>query len=498
MPEFPRYQSQGQLTTQTPSVQAPENTDGQVLEKVGQVAQNATENAIKWSNAVDTIQTTTAKNNFKNGILDIENRAQNDPNYNNSDQYFKEIEKLKTDSLKGFSNESAKSQAAIDLGYEGSVSQIKIQNLYKKKMIDVGQASTMSLIDSEVNNPSENSLLNIQKLLNQQVSAGILDHKDAYTMLRKANEDLGVNRINKDLYLAQTPEQVDAVTQGITSGAYEKGGVTIDPSKKKSLLDIAESARKNTEKKIEAQQIEAQTQNRMDTVTSIASGKTPIEDINIPEIAQYDPQLAGTLTKVKDFMVNYNPKLPPKEQALSSAGLLNTQQVLQMKNYARSITDVFMQDDNKQLSDFVLRELEKKGDGLTPSVKIAAFANLAALKAKVNNQQSAPDAETADKFFAIKNAVKFLEASNPYLAARTIGDFVVKNYLSGTKGHKQIMNEARSVLRDNIIGIHKSVAKLPSVPNKIVDGEASVEDLQSGTNELKDGFNGSYADSNSD
>jgi len=236
----------------------------------------------------------------------------------------------------------------------------------------------------------------------------------------------------------------------------------------------------------------------MDTVTSIASGKTPIEDINIPEIAQYDPQLAGTLTKVKDFMVNYNPKLPPKEQALSSAGLLNTQQVLQMKNYARSITDVFMQDDNKQLSDFVLRELEKKGDGLTPSVKIAAFANLAALKAKVNNQQSAPDAETADKFFAIKNAVKFLEASNPYLAARTIGDFVVKNYLSGTKGHKQIMNEARSVLRDNIIGIHKSVAKLPSVPNKIVDGEASVEDLQSGTNELKDGFNGSYADSNSD
>lgn len=495
MPDFPRYQSKNQLTTQQTSVQASEDTTGQILEQTSKLGQQASETALKWSNAVDTIQRTASSANFKAGLLDIQTRAQNDPNYNNSDQYFQEIEKLKNESLKGFSSKTAETEMAIELGYESKVGQIQIDNLYKKKMIDVGQTSSMRLIDAEIMNPTESSLANIRAELNRQVQAGIFDHKDAYTMERRANADLGVNRINKDLYLAQTPEEVDAVTQRITSGEYEKGGVTIEPDKKKSLLDIAERARANTEKKIQAQEIEAMSQNRMETVVDIASGKRKFEDLNMTEIAEYDPQLAGTLTKVKDFMVNYNPKLDPKEQSLSSAGLMSTQQVKQMKNYARSVTDVFLQGDNQQLSDFVLRELDKKGDGLTSSIKLAAFVNLAALKAKVNNQQSAPDAEATDRFRAIKSGVKFLQASNPYLFPQAVSDFIVKNFLSGASTEKEVMKEAKSILKDKIMDRHKSISKLPYIPNKIVDGDASVEDLQAGVNEFSDGeTSGDYAD----
>lgn len=496
MAEFPRYQSKGALTTQTPSVQAAEDTSGQVLQKVGEVGATLQDAALKWGNAVDTIQKTTATANFKSGLLDITQRAQNDPEYNNSDQYFKEIDKLKTDNLKGFSSKAAEAEMAINFGYEAKVGQIQIQNLYKKKMIDVGQASTLKLIDSEVNNPNDSSLTNIQKLLNTQVASGLIGHEDAYKLLRKANEDLGVNRVNKDLYQAQTPEEVDAVTQKITDGSYEKGGVTMDPDKKKSLLDIADRARTNTEKKIQAAQVEALAQNRMETVTGIASGKIPLESINMKDVAEYDPQLAGTLTKVKDFMVNYNPKLEPKEQALSSAGLMSTSHVMQMKSYARSITDTFLQDDNAKLGEFVLRELDKKGDGLTPSVKIAAFVNLAALKAKINNPQTAQDASSGERFNAIKAGIKFLQASNPYVFNQTVSDFVVKNFLSGATSNKAVMAEAKSALKDRIIDAHPQIAKLPSMPNKIVDGEASVEDLQSGENDLKEGQNGSYADNN--
>jgi hypothetical protein len=495
MPEFPRYESKGSLTTRQPSAMAVEDTSGQMIEKVGEVGQTIQKETLKWSNAVDTIQKTTSEANFKMGLLDIQQRAQNDPDYNNSAKYYQEIEKLKTDSLKGFSSKMAENEMAINLNYQGKVGQIQVENVYKKKLIDVGQTSSMRLIDAEVANPTDGSLDRVRAELGRQIQAGVFDRKDAYILERKANDDLGVNRINRDLYQAQTPEAVDEVTSRITSGEYEKGGVTIEPDKKKSLLDIAERARTNTEKKIQAQQVEAMAQNRVETFAGIASGQIPIDSLNMSELAEYDPQLAGALTKVKDFMVDYNPKLPANQQSLSSAGLLNTQQVMQMKSYARSITDTFLQDDNQKLGEFMIREFEKKGDGLTSSVKLAAFANLAALKSKVNNQKTKEDAGAGQRFSAIKAGVKFLEASNAYLAPQAIGDFVVRNFLSGSVAEAAVMQEAKSVLRDAIIDRYKSVSKLPTLPNKLVDGEASVEDLQAGLNELNDGdSSGDYAD----
>lgn len=486
MPNFPtRYESQQQLTTQAPSAPISKDTSGEITEAKAQVGTAVQENSVKWSQAHDVIQKTVATANFKTGMADVIARASVDPGYNNSDQYFKEIEKLKTDNLKGFTSKVSESEMMANFGYESSVGKIQIQNLYRKKEIDLGQTAALQLIDKEINSPNKNSLGNIQALLNAQVSVGILDHKDAFQLLQKANQDLGVNQISKDLYLAQTPEQVDAISQAITSGAYEEGGVTIDPEKKKSLLEVADRVKTNTEKKLKAQAVEAETRNRMETITGLASGKIDFNNLDLTAISAQDPQLADTLSKVKDFMVNYNPKLSPKEQAMSQSGLTSEQEIKKMKNYARSITDIFLHKDNKELSDFVLRELEKKGDGLTASVKIAAFANLAALKANVNNPQNQQDTEVAERFHAIKAGIAFLQASNSYLAPQAIGDFVVKNFLSGAKGQDQIMQEAKAVLRDKIIDRHKAVTKLDSLPNKIVDGEASVEDLQAGLNELK-------------
>lgn len=501
MAEFPRYQSKGALTTQVPSVGAVGDTKGQQTEAIGKVGQTVQDTSIKWVNALDTVQKTTATANFRTGLAEIQQRAQNDPNYNNSDQYMKEIEKLRTDNLKGFASKTAETETALNFGYESKVAGIQIGNIYKKKMIDVGQASTLSLIDNETSNPTPNSLSNIKSLLNTQVQAGIIGHTAAYKLQEKANNDLGVNRISKDLNQAKTPEDVDAIKQAITSGGYEQGGVTIDPKKKESLLKIANTAEKNAEKRVSAQEAEALVQNRMETITGLASGKIQSENLNLTDIAEYDPQLANTLSKVKDFLVNYNPKLSPEEQQnpLNSAALATPSEKTRMRNYAKSITDTFLQNDNQKLGDFVLRELEKKGDGLTPSIKLAAFVNLAALKSKVNNQQQAPDAEAAARFNSIKAGVKFLQASNPYLAGDAISEFVVKNYLSGSTNEKKVMEEARAVLKDKILDRHQSVAKLPSLPNKIVDGESSVEDLQSGNNDLKDGtFSGDYADTNSD
>ena len=493
MPQFPRYQSKAQLTTQQPSVQAAEDTSGEVIQKVGEVGKTIQDISLKWSNAVDTIQKTTSTANRKASFLDITTRATNDPNHNNAEQYYKEIDKSIVDNQKGFSSKTAETENLIEANYDAQVAKIQIQNLYKKKMIDVGQTSSLKIIDAEVNNPTENSLANIRRELNIQVQTGIFDHKDAYQLERKANDDLGVNRINKDLYLAQTPEQVDTVTQGITSGAYEKGGVTIEPDKKKALLDIADRSRTNVEKKIEAQQVEALAQNRVDVISGVASGQIDLQTLNIAEIAEFDPKLGATLTKAKEFMKDYNPKIPKEQQRVSMAGVLSQSELMKARSYAKSVNDVFMQNDNEKLGEFILRELEKKGDGTTSSVKLAAFMQLAALKFKANNPKSPEDFEAVKRLNAIKAGFNFLKTSNPYLAGFSILDLIIRNAFSGASTKEEVMREARSVLEDKVIERYASVSKLPSVPNKIVDGEASVEDLHSGLNDLEgENFIGDY------
>lgn len=498
MPDFPRYESKGQLTTQVPSAGAVQETGGQMMEQAGKVFGQTAETMLKWGQALDTIQKTTSTANFKSGMADILNRAQNDPDYNNSAQYVQEMEKLKSQNLKGFQSKTAETETAIEFGYESKVGQIQLDNIYKKKVIDVGQASTLKIIDGEVNNPTFKSLGNIKKTLQAQVDAGVYSEEAAYRLYQKANDDIGVNRISKDLYSAQTPEQVEQVSQNITSGVYEQYGVTIDPDKKKSLLEIADRAKINTEKRLQAQQVEAIAKNRVDKISQIASGQVPFENLDMTQISAADPQLASTLTKVKDFLGNYNPKLPMKEQALAIAGLTSENQIRAMRDYARTITDTFMQDNNEQLGQFMLRELEKKGDGLTPSVKLAAFANLAALKYRSNNPQTSEDMVHAERLNSIKNAVAFIKATNPYTAPFVMSDFIVKNFLSGAKGQEEVMSEARGVIKSKALERHPSIANLPSLPNKVVDGDAAVEDLHSGNNELNgEAYNGNYGDQNS-
>lgn len=184
MPTFPRYQSQATASTRQSSAEAVTDNSGEVLAQAGNQIGGAIQDAtIKWSNAVDTIQKTTATANFKSGLLDITNRAANDPDYNNSDKYFHEIEKLKSSSLQSFTNKGAEAQAAMDFDYDGKVAQYQIQNVYKKKMIEVGQVSTMKLLDMEINNPGPDLEGRINAIMEQ--NGQLFDPKDAYRISKE-------------------------------------------------------------------------------------------------------------------------------------------------------------------------------------------------------------------------------------------------------------------------------------------------------------------------
>lgn len=215
MPDFPRHESKAQLSSSQPSVQAPADNTGEVIAEAGQKIGNAVqENAIKWSNAVDTIQKTTASANFKSGILDIQQRAQNDPDYNNSDKYFKEIEKLKTDNLKGFNSKTAETEAGIEFGYESKVAQYQIENLYKKKLVDVGQASMFKNLDLMVrdNGDIENR---ISKFLGPLIRDQIIGREDAYKIQKEY-----VKKANSNAFLMDAKNDPEKAKENLSKNTY--------------------------------------------------------------------------------------------------------------------------------------------------------------------------------------------------------------------------------------------------------------------------------------
>ena len=495
MPQLPRVESQRNLTTQQPSPLAPKDTNGEMWGVLADTASSAADTTYKWQKANSSMQKTQAELNMKTQLLDIHARAEADPDKNAYGKYASEVDSVLKNSPANFSDPQVGAEARMQFDYEAKAANIQLNGLFRKKQIESDQVNTKQQIDMLVANPTESSMEDVKKLLAEKKAVGIFGEEAAYNLEKKANDDLGKNRLNKDLYSAQTPEAVDQVIQQINEGFYEKGGVTLDSTDKKNFLEIADRAKVNVEKKMLAQHSEAITNQRMETIVGISSNDPQYQNVDLTKIAETDPQLAGALAKTKDFMVNYNPKLPPKEQSLASAGLMSTQQIMGMKNYAKSIMDVFMQNDNEKLGDFVVQELEKKGDGLTPSVKIAAFSNLAYLKSKVNAPKTDQDLQLAGRFTAIKNAVMFLKASNPFLAPQLISDFVVKNFLSGSSAPDKVMHEAKDVLKTKAIEKNAALAKLPFTPNKVVDGDAPVEDLHDGLNDL-DGetYSGSRAD----
>lgn len=491
-PDFPRANSERSLTTQQPSFLAPADTKGQVLEQVGKVGATAYEFGEKWLGSLRKMRNTQADVNQKLLHADIEGRASVDTDYNAFDKYKKETDKAFMESSKGIRDPEALSK----LNLERNLLNIKLDNIFRKKQMEHHQVNIKTKIDTIVSNPTKASLEEIKGLLAS--NSEFFTEDESYGLIKNANDDLGVNRINKDLYSAKNLEEVDAIRENILSGVYEEGGVVIPPDKKKNLLEISDRARTNLEKKLEAQRIEAMSKNRVDTITGIATGQINPETINITEISEFDPQLGLALSKAKEFLSNYDPKIPKEEQYVSMAGVVSPSKLLEARNYANSVSDVFDQTNNERLGEFVLREFEKKGDGNTSSVKLAAFMRLAALKYKANNPKTSEDEKDYSQLNSIKSAIKFLQTANPYLSSRLVEDFVVKNFLTNSVDQETVMAEAKSVLKDKILDRYKSVAGLPALPNKIVDGESSVEDLHSGLNEL-DGevYSGDYGDQNS-
>ena len=224
MPQFPRHESERQLTTQQPSVLAAGDSQGAILEKTAEVAGKATDLAVKWANAVDTIQTTTAKANLKGGLADILARAEADPDYNAHDKYAQEIDKLRMDSGRGFASKAAEANAGIEFDYDAKIAKIQLGATFKKKMVNVGQAATLKLLDMEVTDVRPDFEKRIIGILGKQVAAEVYGPKEAYELQQKYVKQGKYNAFLIDLNNdpAAAEENLKKNTYGLDVSELEK------------------------------------------------------------------------------------------------------------------------------------------------------------------------------------------------------------------------------------------------------------------------------------
>lgn len=269
MPDFPRYQSKGQITTQQPSVQAPTDNTGEVVAQAGEKIGSAIQtNTLKWSNAVDTIQKTTSQANYKIGLLDAQKRYEEllltkpEADINDYNNAVKEVEKLKSNNLKGFASKTAETEMAINFAYEERAAKAQFENLYKKKMVNVGQASTRNLLELEAQNPSPDSELVIDSILAAQVQKGIYGHEAAYVLGEQYKKQAKFNSFLLDF-------RSDPVA---AEKAFNKNAYGFD-------IETAEKARSKL-KEIKALQKEQQTDLYGDMSLGIMTGQTSEQAID--------------------------------------------------------------------------------------------------------------------------------------------------------------------------------------------------------------------------
>ena len=196
---------------------------GEVVAQAGnQLGKAIGDFGVKWQQAQNTIQKTSSMANYKTGMLDIQDRASQDPEYNNSHKYFQEIDKLQKKSLEEIDDPQARSEMALDFNYNSRVGQIQVENVYRKKMISVGQANSKRMLDLFAQ--GHGSEADIKENLDIWTKEGLFDPENSQKL---EAEYVGKHRFNS--FLTEFRADPVAAEKKVLDNSY---GMSVEDSEK--------------------------------------------------------------------------------------------------------------------------------------------------------------------------------------------------------------------------------------------------------------------------
>ncbi len=257
-----RYSSRVKQSGESPNAPADPSSfsaSGKLITDVGQALGTLGDHFIQ---AQELQQKQSAVNKAKLGINEIIARAAQDPDPENISGYAQQLEQVRRTSGEGITLRNAK--AGYDLEFQSASNDglIKLQDLKRKKIVDLGLASItegLNGLDTDYMNASPTEEPRILEQMNMLISQGHSNgFMEANDMVKMKQENLKQVGAKKAIYMinnASTPEEINAIRDSVLKGDFEKNGVTIDPSKKKSILANADTALKKQEESRKQEQL---------------------------------------------------------------------------------------------------------------------------------------------------------------------------------------------------------------------------------------------------
>ena len=251
MPEFPRYHSQGKLTTQK---RRAFREDADIRNEAAGYANLATEAvgkiqkaAMQWERAMVVSQVNAYEAKKRATMADIQARAQNDPDQNNAEVYKKEVEEWNKSALDGMSS-MAKRQVGASHIADTSIANTKIDSIFRGKTMKNYQDNLVVAVegykDGAINAITAEELryqlTGAYNAIEMNVQGGIISRDEGKRMRAELDEDVRIGQIEQRVY-----GDPKGFKQDISAYDFK------DAKERRTYLDKANSIIKSNRKAVE-------------------------------------------------------------------------------------------------------------------------------------------------------------------------------------------------------------------------------------------------------
>lgn len=329
MPDLPVYNSNKNID---PQLQEPLRDEAvQPFKDNAAIIETAQKIDDQWNAANDTMQYTEAKAKHGIQIADVQNRAASDPNFKNSPQYYKELQKITQQATVGIENSQVAERANAEFQYDAGIASLKMQNDFRQKQMAFNLVNVKTSVDTLLQSklaaatPAEaqNYQTQMDTLIQANIASGVLSPKEAETLVSNSQKTAVEYQIAAD---PSTQEQDSHVLAELKDpkGQYS----FLAPSVRLDLVQEAQRRIFQNNQTYKREVDQSQTVRNNDFIQKMAEGTANFQDVNnemkIPEeqggmkrsvLLQYQKYLQSGVDKTLNEYLREGGKNDPTKRA---------------------------------------------------------------------------------------------------------------------------------------------------------------------------------------
>jgi len=445
MPQFPTYQSQGQVNVPR-EIAAPDDGRASALKATSNLVDTVQKIGQRLSDANDVMQETKKKTAIEIGLAQQEQAAAQDPNPDNVEMHLKALQDVVKNSPK-IDNQEIAGRVDMEAEQAAFLSGIKINGIFQaKKMVQNSQTVT-SLADVTAKNvaqavtpvQAQQDTSNFLDEIHKQEMAGLL-HPDA---AKSAIKEFQVGVIKYKINSNNSTDPADY--KGLTDGLDIK-----DSNEVQKMIGTRINQNKDAE-------VGNSMKYRTDIIKGVAAGdKTWNNPATLDKIASNDPALGSALQLVSDAQskdkVDYEPTSKEGQEYADSVNkLLTGMTVKEVNDYLPTAI--------KQISKLPAAEMQSR---------LAILINAADDRAKnlpLRDQTDIPP-EVIKQEGGLQAVIRWGKQhgdNDPQL---------INDYLEATHNGDSPSTAYNNAIKTKIMKDHPEVAAQKDVPNRVINNDS--------------------------